>query len=111
MTARPVVTSVSQATRLIGSWAKRASRTPSEMASANLSGCPLLTDSLVNKYLRPATRHLRDEHVRMRKNGKNEAEFIGRTVAGRQGESVCGTPALRRRQSLGYGCCGSPKPG
>ena len=32
-----------------GSWASRASRTPSEIWSASLSGWPMLTDSLVNK--------------------------------------------------------------
>ena len=50
-TAMPVVTSVSQATRLKGSLANRASRTPSEIWLASLSGCPILTDSLVNKKL------------------------------------------------------------
>src|SRR5437763_12948551 len=48
---KSVVTSVSQATRLLGSWARRASSTPSEIWSASLSGCPMLTDSLVNKNL------------------------------------------------------------
>src|SRR4051794_17702894 len=49
-----VVTSVSQATRLIGSWDRQKSRTASETWSATLSGWPIDTDSLVNRY-RPDT--------------------------------------------------------
>src|SRR4051794_31924460 len=48
--ARPVVTSVSQATRPLGSSSKMASRTASEIWSASLSGCPSVTDSEVNRY-------------------------------------------------------------
>src|SRR5205085_5010894 len=48
---RPVVVAVSQATRAIGSWARIASRTPSEIWSHSLSGCPSVTDSLVKKDL------------------------------------------------------------
>src|SRR5207248_6380109 len=55
-TIRPVVISVSQATRLCGSFASAASRTASEIWSAILSGCPSVTDSEVNKKLRSATR-------------------------------------------------------
>jgi hypothetical protein len=44
----PVVTSVSTATRLRGSWASSASRIVSLIASHILSGCPSVTDSLVN---------------------------------------------------------------
>src|SRR3954464_14466433 len=51
MTARPVVTMVSHATRLRGSWEMSASSTPSEIWSASLSGWPMLTDSLVNRCL------------------------------------------------------------
>ena len=40
-----VVTMVSQATRLMGSSARSASRTASEIWSAILSGCPSVTDS------------------------------------------------------------------
>ena len=47
----PVVVAVSQATRLMGSCAKRASRIASEMASHILSGCPSVTDSDVNNLL------------------------------------------------------------
>src|SRR4051794_24025019 len=47
----PVVTSVSQATRALGSCARIASRTPSEIWSATLSGWPMVTDSLVNRWL------------------------------------------------------------
>src|SRR5678815_3958729 len=51
MMAMPVVTSVSQATRLVGSCARRASRMESEIWSAILSGCPSVTDSDVNRWL------------------------------------------------------------
>src|SRR6059058_4048208 len=49
-TTRPVLTSVSQATRPVGSSAITASRTPSEIWSATLSGWPSVTDSEVNRY-------------------------------------------------------------
>src|SRR5437667_11454443 len=49
-TTRSVVTSVSQATRLVGSAARPKSRTASLIWSATLSGWPMETDSLVNKY-------------------------------------------------------------
>src|SRR6478672_5898636 len=51
-TTRPVVISVSQATRLSGSFASAASRTESEIWSAILSGCPSVTDSDVNRNVR-----------------------------------------------------------
>src|SRR6266550_2322781 len=49
-TTRPVLTSVSQATRPYGSSRMTASRTPSEIWSAILSGWPSVTDSDVNRY-------------------------------------------------------------
>src|SRR4051794_38780286 len=49
--ARPVVTKVSQATRLIGSCSSMASRIESEIWSAILSGWPSVTDSLVKVQL------------------------------------------------------------
>src|SRR6478672_4169203 len=48
-TIRPVLTSVSHATRPYGSSASTASSTPSEIWSAILSGCPSVTDSDVNR--------------------------------------------------------------
>src|SRR5829696_1308735 len=48
-TTRPVFTSVSQATRPSGSSAMTASRTPSEIWSAILSGWPSVADSEVNR--------------------------------------------------------------
>ena len=45
----PVVQVVSHATRPMGSWARMASSTASEMASQSLSGCPSVTDSDVNR--------------------------------------------------------------
>ena len=49
-TTRPVFTSVSQATRPVGSSRMTASSTPSEIWSATLSGWPSVTDSDVNRY-------------------------------------------------------------
>src|SRR3954452_14911692 len=49
-TTRPVFTSVSHATRPVGSSAITASSTPSEIWSATLSGWPSVTDSDVNRY-------------------------------------------------------------
>src|SRR5919201_4224392 len=48
-TISPVFTSVSQATRPVGSSAMTASSTPSEIWSAILSGCPSVTDSEVKR--------------------------------------------------------------
>ena len=45
ITTRPVVTSVSHATRPAGSLSSTASSTASEIWSAILSGCPSVTDS------------------------------------------------------------------
>src|SRR5437773_2853784 len=47
--ARPVVTSVSHATRPVGSSRRTASKIASEIWSAILSGCPSVTDSEVKK--------------------------------------------------------------
>src|ERR687889_658808 len=49
-TTRPVLTRVSQATRPYGSSLRTASRTPSEIWSATLSGWPSVTDSEVKRY-------------------------------------------------------------
>src|SRR5689334_4329605 len=49
-TTRPVFTRVSQATRPVGSSRRTASRTPSEIWSATLSGWPSVTDSEVKRY-------------------------------------------------------------
>src|ERR1044072_7447407 len=49
-TTRPVLTSVSQATRPVGSSRMTASSTPSEIWSATLSGWPSVTDSEVKRY-------------------------------------------------------------
>lgn len=46
----PVLARHSQATRPLGSSARTASRTPSEIWSQTLSGCPSVTDSEVNRY-------------------------------------------------------------
>src|SRR2546430_15614098 len=49
MTTRPVAVRVSQATRLVVSSVRQASRMASEIWSAILSGWPSVTDSDVNK--------------------------------------------------------------
>src|ERR1700745_3143710 len=49
-TARAVVTRVSQAARLSGSASRQWSSTASLIWSATLSGWPMETDSLVNRY-------------------------------------------------------------
>src|SRR5258708_11403424 len=54
-TATPVVTSVSQATRPLGSCFMTASRTAAEIWSAILCGWPSVTDSDVNRKLRKAS--------------------------------------------------------
>src|SRR6202023_4403043 len=51
MTTKPVAVRVSQATRLVGSSDRHASRIASEIWSAILSGCPSVTDSEVNRVL------------------------------------------------------------
>src|SRR5688572_9714399 len=63
--ARPVVTSVSQATRAAGSSSRIASRTASEIWSAILSGCPSVTDSDV-KSVRSRTAFSVREEARSR---------------------------------------------
>src|SRR6185312_11591823 len=57
-TTRPVLTSVSQATRALGSSLMTASKTPSEIWSAILSGWPSVTDSEVNRNSSSGTRDL-----------------------------------------------------
>src|SRR5688572_28741413 len=65
----PVVTSVSQATRALGSLARIASRMASEIWSATLSGWPIETDSLVNRCV--LRRNWEDTLFRLRGKGKN----------------------------------------
>src|SRR3954466_69596 len=67
-TTRPVVISVSQATRPSGSSASTASSTESEIWSATLSGCPSVTDSDVNEYDRAPIK-------------RSVASFVRRTAA------------------------------
>src|SRR4051812_9677626 len=55
-TTRPVVISVSHATRAVGSFVRTASRTESEIWSAILSGWPSVTDSEVKENERVAMR-------------------------------------------------------
>ncbi len=62
ITTWPVVTSVSHATRPIGSEVMTASRTPSEIWSAILSGWPSVTDSDVKRNSRMRYRRLSSEN-------------------------------------------------
>src|SRR5215210_7636776 len=68
-TTRPVLTSVSQATRPVGSSRSTASRTPSEIWSAILSGCPSVTDSEVNRNSLSDISFMRWESVATRPAG------------------------------------------
>src|SRR5688572_14323516 len=65
----PVVTSVSQATRALGSLARMASRIASEIWSATLSGWPIETDSLEKRCV--LRRNWEDTLVRLRGKEKN----------------------------------------
>src|SRR3954465_5722380 len=64
MTHWPVVTSVSHATRDFRSCASRASRIASEIWSATLSGWPMVTDSLVKRWV--LRRHCGDKRASIR---------------------------------------------
>src|SRR3982750_1288187 len=87
-TTRPVFTSVSHATRPYGSSRSTASRTPSEIWSAILSGWPSVTDSDVNRY------SLSDRLV-MRSGGRlRSGRLLRRAPAWRPG-------GARRRSLLG----------
>src|SRR3954451_9101464 len=76
MMARPVVTSVSHATRPVGSCARMASRIASEIWSAILSGWPSVTDSEVKRW-RPL-RLMRVELLLLR-GRKLRARLVTRT--------------------------------
>src|SRR5215218_3541220 len=79
-TTRPVLTSVSQATRPLTSSRSTASRTESEIWSAILSGWPSVTDSEVKRYSRAAMAAKR--LVDLQEGG----ERAGAAVAVRPGE-------------------------
>src|SRR5438128_6639684 len=91
-TTSPVVISVSQATRLFGSFASAASRTESEIWSAILSGWPSVTDSEVNKNVRPAAmtgRTLPDgEPPAGSVRGEEELDRLGVARAARVGDEA-----------------------
>src|SRR6185503_5952710 len=93
MTASPVVTRVSQATRPMGSCARMASRTESEIWSAILSGCPSVTDSDVKRW-RPL-RLMRVELLRAARarTGRGQRAAIHGTCSGfprKQGPATAG---------------------
>src|SRR5947208_5860864 len=88
-TTRPVVISVSQATRPSGSSARTASSTESEIWSATLSGCPSVTDSEVNENERAPI-------------NETLASFVGRTPPHQLTcELVQGTALEHRADTLG----------
>src|SRR5207344_373008 len=97
---RPVVTSVSQATRHSGSTARIASRTASEILSASLSGWPSVTDSEEKRYARLIAGEHSSGSRRLRRGaGSVRGVATGRALDGEQlGEAV----ADRGRQ-LGLG--------
>src|SRR5437764_13438662 len=75
-TARSVVTRVSQATRLMGSALRQKSRTASLIWSATLSGWPIETDSLVNKYRSELTETTSLDRVRTGGHEPTHGELI-----------------------------------
>src|SRR5215216_2983260 len=82
-TTRPVVISVSQATRPVGSSRNTASSTASEIWSAILSGCPSVTDSELSRKSRagiagrvPQASELRD----LQQRGEVRDPVLGRRV-------------------------------
>src|SRR3954465_11282419 len=81
-TAGAVVTMVSQATRLVGSAARQKSRTASLIWSATLSGWPMETDSLVNRYRSALTE--RSSQRRKGSSGIEVRAIIGETHDGVQ---------------------------
>src|SRR5436190_1410250 len=87
-TTSPVVISVSQATRPVGSSASTASSTESEIWSATLSGCPSVTDSDVKRNSR--TKRVRLLDLEKRVEGSRVAR-AGRPLEERaQGAQVLG---------------------
>src|ERR671937_827379 len=95
----PVVTSVSHATRPIGSSASTASSTASEIWSASLSGWPSVTDSEVKRYRRPMVRRIiAADRGRpgMASRVRRPAQQGGEPVADGAGQLLLG-PFLERR--------------
>src|SRR5947207_4217559 len=84
-TTRPVVISVSQATRPSGSSRRTASRTVSEIWSATLSGWPSVTDSEVKRNSRVATagKATRRPHRRRSLDPQEEGDLHLARTAGR----------------------------
>src|SRR6516165_4023443 len=76
-TARSVGTRVSQATRLVGSAWRQWSSTASLIWSATLSGCPIDTDSLVNRYRSALTSNILVLSKRIVHRWPKNREIIG----------------------------------
>src|SRR6185503_8133351 len=92
---RPVVTSVSHATRHSGSIARIASRTASEIRSASLSGWPSVTDSEENRY----ARLIAGEHSSGSRRPPSAACLRGEQL---------GQPVADRRRELAFGPLAHP---
>src|SRR3954468_24470593 len=86
-TAIPVLTRVSQATRPPGSSLMIASRTPSEIASATLSGWPSVTDSEVKRYS-PSASGLEVIAGKSRGNLRSGRRSFGIAATARGGDEV-----------------------
>src|SRR5918999_5669523 len=84
-TTRPVVISVSQATRPLSSSARTASSTVSEIWSAILSGCPSVTDSDVNRKSRAG---IRARLLDRQKTGEDDAVAVALRVEERRLERL-----------------------
>src|SRR3954452_22747516 len=96
-TTRPVLTSVSHATRPFGSSFMTASRTPSEIWSATLSGWPSVSDSDVKRYSFSEKVVLIARCVQLRGSGKGSKSGRGRVARSWQsavGSWQCAPPLL-----------------
>src|SRR5688500_5798504 len=95
----PVVTSVSQATRDLGSTLRIASRIASEIWSATLSGWPMETDSLVNRCV--LRRNWEDTGSTPRKKGKRRSPRPIRRGNGR-GKECSERPGGRQEEGFSH---------
>src|SRR5205807_1460063 len=109
--ARPVVTSVSQATRAVGSSTRIASRTASEMASATLSGCPSVTDSDVKRWRSYTKTGLGSRDAfQSRRSAPATATLDGESGAEKRADAKHSRESLAQL-GFGVGGCGSGQRG
>src|SRR5437870_405211 len=100
-TTRPVVISVSQATRPSGSSARTASSTESEIWSATLSGWPSVTDSEVKRNSRVMARQATGRLLDAQEEGDLELVRVRDGVLDRRPERFQVAADLRRDRGLG----------